>query len=81
MTTDEAKRSRGRAEVDAGEALQEISLVCLHRPELMPGQLLEVHDALMGQSWRGKITSVNHSADGPQLITFLEVVRHVQSSV
>ncbi|MBF0419458.1 MAG: hypothetical protein HQL78_04765, partial [Magnetococcales bacterium] len=81
LTSDEAKRSRGRAEIDAGEALQEVSLVCLHRPGLMPGQLVEVHDALMGQSWRGKITSVSHSADGPKLVTSLEVLRHVQSSV
>ncbi|MBF0436310.1 MAG: hypothetical protein HQL77_13175 [Magnetococcales bacterium] len=81
LTSDEAKRSRGRAEIDAGEPLQEVSLTCLHRPGLMPGQLLEVHDALMGQSWRGKITSVNHSAAGPKLIMSLEVLRHVQSSV
>ncbi|MBF0420819.1 MAG: hypothetical protein HQL78_11720 [Magnetococcales bacterium] len=81
LTSDEAKRSRGRAEVDSGEALQEVSLTCLHRPGLMPGQLLEVHDALMGQSWRGKITSVSHSADGPKLVTSLELLRHVQSSV
>ncbi|MBF0141485.1 MAG: hypothetical protein HQL74_14540, partial [Magnetococcales bacterium] len=80
LTSDEAKRSRGRAEIDAGEPLQEVSLVCLHRPGLMPGQLVEVHDALMGQSWRGKITSVNHSAAGLKLVTLLEVVRYVQSS-
>lgn len=79
LTTDDAKRSRGRAEIDAGESLQEVSLICLHRPGFMPGQLIEVHDALMGQSWRGKITGVSHNAQGARLITSLEVVRHVQS--
>ncbi|MBF0151940.1 MAG: hypothetical protein HQL84_18140 [Magnetococcales bacterium] len=81
LTSDEAKRSRGRAEIDAGESLQEVSLSCLHRPGFMPGQLVEVHDALMGQSWRGKITSVSHSAAGAKLITSLELLRYVQSSV
>ena len=53
LSTDEAKRSRGRAEIDAGEALQEVSLTCLHRPGLMPGQLIEVHDSLMAAT-RGR---------------------------
>ncbi|MBF0108775.1 MAG: hypothetical protein HQL76_06330 [Magnetococcales bacterium] len=81
LTTDEAKRSRGRAEIDAGESLQEVSLTCLHRPGFMPGQLVEVHDALMGLSWRGKITSVSHFAAGAKLITSLELLRYVQPSV
>ncbi|MBF0174145.1 MAG: hypothetical protein HQL83_11970 [Magnetococcales bacterium] len=81
LTSDEAKRSRGRAEIDAGESLQEVSLSCLHRPGFMPGQLVEVHDALMGQSWRGKITSVSHSAAGAKLITSLELLRYVQPAI
>ncbi|MBF0128092.1 MAG: hypothetical protein HQM02_12895, partial [Magnetococcales bacterium] len=81
LTTDDAKRSRGRAEIDACEALQEVSLTCLHRPGFMPGQLVEVHDALMGRSWRGKITSVSHAAQGVRLVTSLEVLRHVESTV
>ncbi|MBF0147812.1 MAG: hypothetical protein HQL84_16425 [Magnetococcales bacterium] len=64
-----------------GRPLQEVSLTCLHRPGLMPGQFVEVHDALMGQSWRGKIISVSHSAAGAKLITSLELLRYVQSSV
>ena len=81
LTTDEAKRSRGRAEIDSGEALQEVSLTCLHRPGLMPGQLVEVHDSLIGASWRGKITSVSHSAQGAKLATSLEILRYVQPTV
>ncbi|MBF0602127.1 MAG: hypothetical protein HQL07_00370 [Nitrospirae bacterium] len=77
LTSDEAKRSRGRAEIDAGEPLQEVSLTCLHRPGFEPGQLVEVHDALMGQSWRGKITSVSHAAGGTRLITSLELLRYI----
>ncbi len=81
LATDDTKRSRGRAEIDAGESLQEVFLTCLHRPGFMPGQLVEVHDALMGQSWRGKITSVSHTAQGSKLTTSLELLRHVQPIV
>jgi len=80
LTDTQAKLSRGRAIIDAGEALQEVSLTCLHRPGLLPGQLVEVHDALMGQTWRGKVTSVGHAAQGPKLITSLELQRHVPTA-
>ena len=75
LSTTEAMRSRGRAEIDAGEDLQEIALTCVHRPGIMPGQIVEVHDALMGRSWRGKITGVSHEAFGPRITTSLEVLR------
>ena len=76
LTTDAAKISRGRSEIDAGESLQEVSITCLHRTGFMPGQLVEVHDALMGQSWRGKITGVSHTAQGNMLTTSLELLRY-----
>ena len=75
LSTTEAMRSRGRAEIDAGEDLQEITLTCVHRPSIMPGQIVEVHDALMGRSWRGKVTGVAHEAIGLRITTSLEVVR------
>ncbi|MBF0625380.1 MAG: hypothetical protein HQL82_11320 [Magnetococcales bacterium] len=75
-----AKLSRGRAEIDSGEILQEISLTCLHRPGLLPGQLVEVHDAMMGQTWCGKVTGVTHAAAGPRLTTTLEILRHVPTA-
>ncbi|ABK43790.1 hypothetical protein Mmc1_1279 [Magnetococcus marinus MC-1] len=75
LATTEVKLTRGRAEIDAGEDLQEVALTCVHRPEIMPGQIIEVHDALMGRSWRGKVTGVHHEAVGPRTITSLEVAR------
>jgi hypothetical protein len=71
------KQSRAQAEIDAGESLQEVSLTCLFIPAIMPGQLVEVHDAMMGRSWRGKITSVAHEVNGAVLTTALELIRHV----
>ncbi|MBF0426469.1 MAG: hypothetical protein HQL66_11705 [Magnetococcales bacterium] len=75
-----AKFARGRAETDSGEILQDVSLTCLHRPGLLPGQLVEVHDATMGQTWRGKVTGVTHTAAGPKLTTTLEIVRHAPAT-
>jgi hypothetical protein len=75
LATTEAKISRGRAEIDVGEDLQEISLTCVHRRGVMPGQIVEIHDALMGRSWRGKVTGVAVDATGPRITTSLEVQR------
>ncbi|ABK45291.1 hypothetical protein Mmc1_2798 [Magnetococcus marinus MC-1] len=75
LATTEAKLSRGRAEIDAGEDLQEVLLTCVHRPGVSPGQIIEIHDALMGRSWRGKVTGVAHEAIGPRITTSLEVAR------
>ena len=72
-----SKQSRGRAEIDAGESLQEVSLTCVFQPNVMPGHLVEIHDAMMGQSWRGKVMSVSHSVQGPVVTTALGVLRHV----
>ncbi|MBF0421884.1 MAG: hypothetical protein HQL73_02710 [Magnetococcales bacterium] len=77
LAGEEPMRSRGRAELDAGEILQKITIVCIHRPGVMPGQLVEVHDAMMGASWRGKITGVSHTADGKKLTTQLDILRNV----
>ncbi len=71
------KQSRAQAEIDAGESLQEVSLTCIFIPAIMPGQLVEVHDAMMGRSWRGKVTSVGHEVNGVVLTTALELVRYV----
>lgn len=75
LATTEAKISRGRAEIDAGEDLQAVTLVCVYRPSVMPGQIVEVHNAIMGQSWRGKITGITHDAQGLRVTTSLEIVR------
>ncbi len=78
LTSTEAKLARGRAELDSNSLLQTVSITCIHRPGFLLGQLVEVHDGLMGQSWRGKITSISHSASGAKLTTTLELQRNGQ---
>ncbi len=72
-----SKQSRGRAEIDAGESLQEVALTCIFLPGAMPGHLAEIHDAMMGQSWRGKLTSVSHSVQGAVVTTEINLIRNV----
>nr|CRH06011.1 Conserved protein of unknown function [Candidatus Magnetococcus massalia] len=80
LTTLEAKLSRGRAEIDAGESLQEIVLTCLYRSNILPGELVEIHDALLGKSFRAQVIGVSHSALGVKRITTIDLLRHVPST-
>ena len=66
-----------RAEIDAGEDLQEVSITCIHQPTAMPGLLAEIHNAIMGTTWWGKIISVRYITQGPVVTTTLDLVRHV----
>ncbi len=66
---------RGRADIDVGEGLQTVRLTAIFRVGVEPGQLLEVHDALQGASWRGQVQTIEHRAAGPKLETLLEVLR------
>jgi hypothetical protein len=53
------------------------TIQALYRPGVMPGQLAEVHDALQGKSWRGKITSmtITKSAPGEGLVLSMQIQR------
>ncbi|MEO5346685.1 MAG: discoidin domain-containing protein [Magnetococcus sp. YQC-9] len=72
----DARRERGRAVIDAGEPLQEVTVATLFNADFLPGQLIEVNDAAMGVPWRGKAKSVRHSV-GDFPTTTLDLVRYV----
>ncbi|MBF0629540.1 MAG: hypothetical protein HQL89_00950 [Magnetococcales bacterium] len=75
LTTLDARLSRGRAIIDQGSGLREVSLTCVHRPGIMPGDLVKIHDAMMGRSWVGKVTGVRHDVRFSVMTTSLEVAR------
>jgi hypothetical protein len=82
ISTDAVAISRGTAELDYYTSdPQTVSMRVKYRPGLRPGLLVEVHDALQGVSWTGKIVDVSHSYDSgsetsaPALLTTLEVER------
>lgn len=68
--------SRGQVEIDRVAKGVPVTLQTKFRGNLMPGQLIEVVDALQGAAWRGKIVSVEHGVDGPTLLTTLQVIRY-----
>lgn len=67
--------TRGRNELDGRCGLQEVDLTIHFRVGLCDGQLIEVSDSLMGDVWRGIISSVEHRFDGRQALTLLRVER------
>lgn len=67
-------RERGRADIDAGEPLQSVTLACLFRPDILPGQLVEVRDDWMG-CWRGQVTGVRHEVADVHISTTIDLVR------
>jgi len=75
LTDIRAAMERGRAEMDSGEPLQVIRIMALYVAGIKPGNLVEVRDMYQGGPWRGKVTSVAHSAADGKLLTDLELVR------
>ncbi|MDH5637434.1 MAG: hypothetical protein OEZ04_02975 [Nitrospinota bacterium] len=66
---------RGRAELDSGEPLQVVRITALYVAGAQPGDLVEVADMYQGGPYRGKVTSVAHTAADGKLLTELELVR------
>jgi hypothetical protein len=55
-----ALHARGDQELDRGEATGRVEMTTVFRPGLAPGQLIEIHDALYGRTFRGVLTAVRH---------------------
>ena len=68
LTSDAALRERGEQELNRAALLGQVEIAALYRPGLAPGQLVEVHDAHFGQTFRGMLTAVIHKIDnrGPR---------------
>lgn len=77
LSTEAVGVSRGRAELDSRATAKEIvGLQVMYRSNLKTGQLVEIHDALQGISWKGKITAITHritSAASPSIFTELTI--------
>jgi len=67
--------ARGTQEIDSSTSVDNIVLTTTYRSGVELGQLAEVHDALQGKTWRGKIVGVTHAVRGPTIFTDLDVER------
>ena len=66
IATDSIAIIRGRNELDArAKGKQQVEYETLPRSGLQPGQVVEVHDALQGSSYRGKIVALALSKSLP----------------
>lgn len=68
---------RGRNTIDEHSPQQPVALVTRFRTGVEVGQLVEVHDAFQGESWRGKIVGLSHSWQGGFPLTELTIRRPV----
>lgn len=71
--TIEVALARGRNELDANSGLQSIATSCSLRGTLVPGMLVEVQDALQGETRRGKIKGVRHIVSAPSVEAITEL--------
>jgi len=55
--------------------IQPVELTIAYRSGLRLGQLAEVHDSLLGESFRGKITGIAHSVENNEVTTRLNIER------
>lgn len=79
LSTVEAKLERGRVEMDEHALIPQIvTMEIVHRSGVRNGQLVEVHDALQGGRWRGKIVGVTHKAQGAVTTTTLDIKRFAE---
>jgi hypothetical protein len=75
ITTIPVAVARGAYEINAATSVDVVALRSSYRPGVSPGQLVEVHDALQGRSWRGKVVDVSHNIQRTQIWTQLTVER------
>lgn len=70
--------ARGRNEIDAASMSEDVDIGMVPLPAAYVGALIETHDALYGESWKGKITGVSHSAGVDEIpTTTLRIVRPI----
>lgn len=65
---------RGRNFLDSEDGVETVDLDVVYRPGFAKGQLVEVHDALQGEVWRGKIAGISYTIDTVILVS-LRIVR------
>jgi hypothetical protein len=71
-----AALARGRNEIDAASQSENVDIGMVPLPSAFVGALVEVHDALYGESWRGKVSGITHRAGvGEMPSTTLRIVR------
>ena len=77
ITAESVGIQRGRNAIDSNSKVQVVQLSCLYVPGLKTGATVRVLDALMGEEWFGKITSLDVAYSDGQQLASLQVERPV----
>ena len=75
LTTIPAALARGTHEINKSTSVDSITLRTVYRAGVEMGELIEVHDALQGMSWRGRIVNITHNIQRTQIWSQLVVER------
>ena len=75
LSTIPAALARGTHEINASTSVDVVTLRTVYRPNVSTGGFCEVHDALQGVSWRGRIVGLTTNIAGTQVWTQLNLER------
>jgi len=75
LSTIPAAVARGTYEINASTSVDIVQLQTTYRSGVHDGDLCEVHDALQGVTWRGKIVNILHNVAGTEIWSQLTVER------
>jgi len=75
LSATEVAIARGTQEINASTPVNTVTLQTVFRTGVRRGQLVEVLDAMQGETWRGIIMGINHVVEGPSAYTELEIER------
>lgn len=77
LSTVPAAIARGTYEIDSAISVYIVSQRSGFRVGVKLGELVEIHDALQGISWRGRIVGITHASRGATLWTDIDIERVV----
>ena len=73
LSATEVAIARGTQEINAATPVNTVTLQTVYRAGVRQGQLVEVLDAMQGETWRGIIMGIHHVVEGPAVYTQLEI--------
>lgn len=75
LSTVPAAVARGTYEINASTSVDTVTLRSVYRSSVVVGDFIEVHDALQGKTWRGRVVSLSTNIQGTNVWTQLGVER------
>lgn len=81
LSSTEVAIARGTQQINASTPVNTVTLQSIFRTGVRVGQLVEVLDAMQGETWRGIVMGLSHVVEGPTIYTQLEIEREAWMDV